>query len=386
VKPVTPFVLSALLGLSACGGKDKKVNNPGGSNGSVTSGGSLGGQDPANMDPIEGLDDIPKADPNAGNVPGANPGVEPEVDIGPGVKPPTLDMPQSEKDQKVNGHLGVGVSALGQATPDANTAVREAELALQIDESSVPAMVLLAHANYVKGYYDLSEDILKKALKRGGTSNKQAYFILGLIYERTEREDKAPLLYQNALTLDPNYKSALINLGVHHLRNKRYADAIAIYERLTGSLGVSSAAAWNNLASGYRGLSADFRATDMNRRNQLVLKAEETYRRSISANKNYAQAYYNMGLLYLDADPFPQATGEMDRLQRLKTAKNYLDEYRRLPGADLKLVDETAGVAQKLIDKEELLRKKQAEREAKRKAREAARKKNADLDSDEGFE
>jgi tetratricopeptide (TPR) repeat protein len=311
--------------------------------------------------------------------------VEPEVKI-PGVKPPTLDIDPAEKKRKVDAHLGVGDAALNQATPDANTAIREAELALQVDESNVPAMVMLAHGNYLKGYYDLAEDILKKALKRGGTSNKKAYFLLGLVYEHTDREDKAPLLYQNALTLDPNYKSALINIGVHHLRNKRYADAVAVYERLTGQLGVISAAAWSNLGSGYRGLSAEFTTTDMNRRNQLVLKAEETYRRAVSADKNYANAYYNMGLLYLDADPFPKGAGEMDRLKRLKTAKNYFDEYRRLPGADQKLVDETAGVAQKLIDKEELLRKKQAEREAKRKAREAARTKNADLDSDEGFE
>jgi tetratricopeptide (TPR) repeat protein len=157
---------------------------------------------------------------------------------------------------------------------------------------------------------------------------------------------------------------------------------------------MKDASVWTNLGSAYRGHSLDFATTDITMRNKLVLKAEESYKRAISRDKNYGNAYYNMGLLYLDADPYPVGNGEMDRVTRLKNAKTYLDEYRRLPKADQSLVDETSAVVQKLLDREALLRKKKADREAKVRALEEKKRKRAlekknkpdELDSDEGFE
>jgi hypothetical protein len=110
----------------------------------------------------------------------------------------------------------------------------------------------------------------------------------------------------------------------------------------------------------------------VNKRNELLRKAEEQYNKSKNINKNYAAAYYNLGLLYLDADPFPEGkSGEMDLIKRLQKAKNFFNEYRSMPGADNKLADEQVSVAQKLIDKEQRARQKAAEREAKQKARDA---------------
>lgn len=381
--------------LVACGGGDKKKKTTPASSGTVSDGTPMGPVvDPANIDPIDG---IPTADPNDRPPEPSDPSEpdpnDPEApDAPPEIKPPGLDISAAEKRAKVDVLLQ-NASASIQNNADPSRTISEAKAALQIDETSIDAMVLLAHGNVVKGFYDMAEDVLMKAFERGGKSNKKAFFLLGLVYEKTERLDKAPIAYQNALTLDPNYKSALVNLGVSHLRTKRYRDAVVIYERLTSSLGLDRAAVWTNLGSAYRGHSSDFVTTDINRRNQLVLQAEASYKHAISRDKNYPNAYYNMGLLYLDADPFPTASGELDRLVRLKNAKTYLEEYRRLPGADLKLVDQTAAVAQKLIDREEKLRKKQADREARRRALEEKKRKAAenggdddDFDSDEGFE
>ena len=229
-------------------------------------------------------------------------------------------------------------------------------------------MVLLAQANVIKKFYDQALDVLGKAAKRGGAKNRQVHFLFGLVYDKTNRPDEAFTAYQRAVTLAPNYKSALMNLGVHYLRNQRYSDAASAYERLTGQLNYTSAAAWTNLGSAYRGQAAASGLAEASR-NRLILKAETTYKRAISRNKNYPNAYYNLGLLYLDSDPFPQGSGEMDRLKRFKRAKTYFDEYRRLPGADTKRVDAVAATAQKLIDREERIRKKAAER-AKREAEE----------------
>jgi tetratricopeptide (TPR) repeat protein len=278
---------------------------------------------------------------------------------------------------------------------DPDLAIREASAALQADETSVDAMVLLAHGNFAKGYLDMAEDILGKALARGGSTNKQAHFLMGLILDRTDRLDKAMRQYEAAVAIDPNYSSAVMNLGVHYLRNKRYSDALTLYQRLTGELGYSSPAAFTNLGSALRGHSADFNTTDIAKRNDLLLKAEHAYKRAVSVKKDYGNAYYNLGLLYLDADPFPAGNGDMDRLKRLTQAKTYFDEYRRLPGADQTLADEQVGVAQKLIDREEKLRKKAADRAArdaakaaaaKKKAEEAAKKGKKPTDDDEGFQ
>lgn len=382
---VTRSLCTAALALvAACGGPDKgAATTPAGNPGPGVAG------DPANMDPDgyePGATDVEGGDPGAGGEPGGDGGEVGGDDAGePALRPPGVDLSPEEQARAVAKHVAAARQALGGATPDPDRAITEAEQALAADETSVEAMVLLAHANYVKGYHDLAEDILTKAFERGGKQSKEAHFLLGLVYERTERKDKAPAEYLAALAIDPNYRSALINLGVHHLANKRYADAVQVYERLTGDLGVNTPVTWTNLGSAYRGLSVEYALSDTNRRNQLLLAAERAYRRAISLAKNYALAYYNLGILYLDADPFPQGDGDMDRLARLRRAKTYFDEYRRLPGADQKLVDQTAATAQKLIDREELLRKRQAEREAKRRAAEEQRK-NQPAGSDDGFE
>ncbi len=399
----SPLIIGSalLLGAGACGGKDKsKGTTPsgGGSTGTVSDGSPLESNlDPANVDP-EG--DVPMADPNdkpperqADTSGPASSGGGGGKDDLPEIKPPGLDISPAERDRKVKKFMSSANSAL-QNNADPDRAIRDSKAALMVDETSIDAMVALAHGNIIKGYYDLADDVLQKAFERGGKSNKKAFFLLGLVFENTKRPGKAPLAYQNALVLDPNYKSALMNLGVNHLGSKRYKDAVVIFERLTSELGMKEASVWTNLGSAYRGHSLDFAGTDITMRNKLVLKAEESYKRAISRDKNYGNAYYNMGLLYLDADPYPVGDGEMDRVKRLKNSKTYLDEYRRLPNSDQALVDETTAVVQKLLDREALLRKKKADREAKRRALEEKKKKRAadkakakdEFDSDEGFE
>jgi len=298
-------------------------------------------------------------------------GEQAAYDPGPGPMPPGLDLPPEKKKAQVAEHVKRGQEGLDRAN-DPNFAIQEAKAALAIDETSVDAMVLLASANYAKGYYDQVEDVLNKALERGGAKNKKLHFLMGLIHEKNNHPEKALDSYQKAVALDPDYKSAVMNLGVHLLKAKKYQEAATLYERLTGELNFKTAAAFCNLGSAYRGLSAEFTTSDVNKRNELLHKAEDQYNKAKNINKNYANAYYNLGLLYLDADPFPEGkSGDMDLIKRLQKAKNFFNEYRSMPGADNKLADEQVSVAQKLIDKEQRARAKSAEREAKRKEREA---------------
>lgn len=354
MSPSSALLLAVAVSAAACGGKDKKgAAEPG----QASAGGGATGT----------------AQPGAGE--GAEPGEG-------GIKPPGLDLPASEKQKRVAEHLKRGQTAI-ETKNDADYAVNEAKQALAVDETSVDAMVLLAHGYYVKGYYDLVQDVLDKALARGGGNNKKLHFLYGLIHDRNKRPDQALEEYQKAVAIDPAYRSALMNLGVHLLRNKRFQEAVTLYERLTGQLAYRNAASLTNLASAYRGLSAESATSDVNRRNELLIKAERSYRQALVSNRNYANAYYNLGLLYLDADPFPEGRNDMDMIKRLQTAKTQFDEYRRLPGADQRLADEQVSVAQKLIDKEQRARQKAAERQAKQKerdAKDAAEKAKEDAD------
>lgn len=361
------------FGVAACGGKSKKESTLPAQTAQKTQNSVV---DPANFDPT-GDDTF-----------GATALNNQDEDDYQGPKPPGVDLTPEKRTQVVTSSLQTGQAALTRA--DSDQAIAEARKALEADETSVEAMVVLARANYMKGYLDLSEDILNKAIERGGERNKQVHFLLGVIYEKTDRKEDAPAKYQAALALDPNYQSALMNLGVSHLENRRYSDAISVYEKLTNELGVDTEVAWTNLGSAYRGKSVEYNLSNPSTRNEYILKAEKSYQKALSKKQSYKNAHFNLGLLYLDADPFPKGDDSIDTLERLKTARRYFNDYQKLSGSDQKLAEGVIAVTQKLINKEEKLRKKAAERAAKdaaRKAREeAGGDDDDDFDSDEGFE
>lgn len=372
VSPRLLCVLASLLLLAACPNRNKKSKTGPGATGS-NAGGPAHPEDAVpegglpGYVPPEGRDPAPE---NGSAKGGAETGDAAKP--APAIRPPGLDLAPAEKKRRVAEHLAKGKSALAGAGPAPDEAIRQAQLALSVDETSVEAMVLLADADIQKRYYDQAQDILEKALERGGSRTREVHFLLGLVHDRLDEPDKAFAAYRRAVVLSPNYKSALMNLGVHYLRNQRYADAQTVYEKLTGELGYRTAAAWTNLGSAYRGRSAELAPTDVGARNQMILKALATYRRALSVNKRYANAYYNLGLLYLDSDPFPvasngQRANEMDNLKRLQMAKSYFDQYRREPGADLKRVDAVAATAAKLISREERIREKRRQMEERRK-------------------
>src|SRR5690606_5194458 len=59
-------------------------------------------------------------------------------------------------------------------------------------------------------------------------------------------------------------------------------------------------------------------------------EAEAAIRKAMELRPNYAEAYFNLGVLYLDADPFPG----LDTVARLNKAIQNLAKYRELAPAD----------------------------------------------------
>ena len=268
---------------------------------------------------------------------------------------PTLDPDPAAAKTQVNAHLTIAKNALAQATPDGDLALREARMALTFDAANVDAAAMIAFAYYHKKLYDTSELVLDDLFKReSAKNNAQVYYVYGLVYDKTNRPERAQLAFEKAVGLDPNHQSALVNLGVHQLQQGQYGPAQQTFEKLTKQFNRNDAITLTSLGSAYRGRSADYPSGD-SQRDQFVRAAEGSYKRATQANANYGPAYYNLGLLYLENDPFP---GIADGMTRLNASKGFFDQYKNMPGVDIKLYDERMKDVTKLIKRLEKQNKK----------------------------
>ncbi len=368
--PVTSLAAILLtVGLAACGGKDKKASTtptkggdttqsmkdgaptgtpgPGGSGSGTGTGGTGGGS--------AGGVTLPGGTSNPGGD-GGGAAAEPAPVV---IVPPNLDPDPGQAKVAVDDHLKIARRALAQNTPDPDTALREARLALAIDAANVDAAAMVALAYYHKRLYDTAELVLDDVYKRAAAKkNANVLYTFGLVYDKTNRAANAQLAFKQAVELDRNHTSAMINLGVYSLRNKQYDDAAELFERLVQQFGRTDAVTMTSLGSAYRGKAANF--PPGGEHDSLLQRSEDSLKRAITANANYAPAYYNIALLYLDADPFPTSGGPMDTLQRLQSAKTYFDSYKALPGAEIKLYDERMKDVSKAVKREEKRRKSAA--------------------------
>jgi hypothetical protein len=176
-----------LLLAPACGGKDKPGTTTPAAGGGAAGGGANGGGELGEAGGGEAGGDAAFGPIGGGGAAGG--GAAGGGAGEPTVRPPGVDLTPAQQKEKVATNVKRGQAALAGAAPQPDVAIEAAKVALAADETSVDAMVLLAHANYLKGFDDQAEDILLKAFKRGGAENKQAHFVMGLIYDRTKRPE-----------------------------------------------------------------------------------------------------------------------------------------------------------------------------------------------------
>ena len=301
------------------------------------------------------------------------PGAEPAADAPPQkIRVPGMDLPPEQKAARVREHLSAAESAVRGNQPDA--AIREAQKALEVEETNAEAMIVLGHAYYLKNWDDKAEAILQIAKKQPeGERSARLWMLLGLIADRApndEREDDALAGYEKAAQLKADYVQAHTNRGAIYLERKRYADAVVAFEEVI-DIQKQNPRAHVNLGSAYRGRSADF-TKDAGQRDQFLRKAENEFKAAMAQNTTFAPAYFNLALLYLDADPFPG----IETLPRYQLAMRYLNEYKRLMGPTLKPgdpVDEYLAFAQKEHDKEVKRQEKKRKKAEKEKEKEKSK-------------
>lgn len=343
------------VAIAACGGGNKGgKTTPSGGGGTSGDQQSMNDKDPTG-EPGTGQPGGTPADPNAGQpTPDGSSGGSSD---GPPIVPPNLDPDPAQAKAKVDQHLQVARTMLSQSPPDAEGALNQAREALKQDATNVDAAAMVAFAYYHKKLYDTAELVLDDLFKReAAKNNAQVYYVYGLIYDQTNRPERALVAYKKAVELNPNHTSALVNLGVHQLKNSQYAEAQSTFERLTGQFNRNDAVTLTSLGSAYRGRSADFKS-GAPERDQWVRKAEDAYKRALQASSNYGPAYYNLGLLYLDTDPYPGIT---DPIARLNAAKSYFEQYKSMQGFDMKLYDSRIKDVDKAIKKAQKAAKKAA--------------------------
>jgi tetratricopeptide (TPR) repeat protein len=356
--------------VAACGGSDKKETTTPGkvaaggdasrpdqdhetSGGSIGAGGTTGAGGVVTTTPGSRGNGMPSAGAPGGNDT-AGGGPPPDVN-GPAVTMPNYDPDPVQARTQVDQHLQIARAALASPVPDPDGALREARLALSLDASSIDAAAMVAFAYYHKKLYDTAELVLDDLFKREtAKQNANVYYVYGLVYDHTNRPDQAVLSFKKAIELNPSHASALVNLGVHQLQNTQYAEALQTFERLVNQFGRNDAVTLTSLGSAYRGHAADYPAGSPDR-DDNVRKAEAAYKRALQSNSSYGPAYYNLGLLYLDNEPFP---GLADNLLRLNTSKSYFDQYKNMQNVDMKLYDDRMKDVTKAIKRAEKQQKK----------------------------
>jgi tetratricopeptide (TPR) repeat protein len=349
------------VAISACGGSSKPatttpagsgsgssndpqaMNSSGDTSGGVATGSSASGDAQSGSSTGSGMASV------------GGPTAPPEVPI----VFPNQDPDPAQAKAQVDAHLIIARQALSAPTPDGDTALREAKEALKIDAANIDAAAMVAFAYYHKKQYDTSELVLDELFKRpAAKQNANVYYVYGVLYDHTNRPEQAVLAFQKAVELDPKLGGALVDVGVHQLENKQYAQAQDTFKKLTQPpFSRSDATTMTALGSAYRGRSADY-APGSGDRNQYIQLAEASYKRAVQTDPNYGPAYYDLGLLYLDSDPFPSGSGTLDNLQRLNAAKGFFDNYQKVPGFDIKLYDERMKDVTKALKKAQKAAKK----------------------------
>jgi tetratricopeptide (TPR) repeat protein len=234
-------------------------------------------------------------------------------------------------------------------------AISEAKRALSRNERWVPAMIVLARAYYNLRKYELATSILDTAAQIDD-HNAQIYFIRAHL--ALARDDKPSALagFKAAVERDPNYASAWNDLAVQYLVVHNFDgaaqaanNAVQLQPRWTKAL--------INLGSALRG-------------QKQYDEAAKRYQDVIKMEPNNPDAWFNLGILYLDAEKL----GGLDNKARLEQAVRHLSRYKEVAASRLTKddpADSYIAEAQKAIEREQKRLDRQR-REAERNKAKAA--------------
>jgi type IV pilus assembly protein PilF len=154
-------------------------------------------------------------------------------------------------------------------------------------------------------------------------NNAELKFRIALVYaDYFNRLEDAVRYYQEAIRLKKDYSEAYNNLGTVYMRQRRWDDAIAMFQKALENLYYATPEmAYYNLARAYEEKGEDSRAI-------------EFYEMAIELKKHYLDPYGRLGLLYQKQGQYGPALRVFQQLraqlekQEPKTGKATQEELR----------------------------------------------------------
>jgi tetratricopeptide (TPR) repeat protein len=227
-------------------------------------------------------------------------------------------------------------------------AIRNLQSALAVDSDDVVAYTVLALV-YMEGTernrnrLDLAQLLVDEGKKR---DEKYAplWNASGLLKMKRGAVAQALADFRQAVTLDPQNFEARMNAAQIVLSSRNYNEAETQFREAL-KLRPKSYEATIGLGVALRGQATVFRAQAQNAEFARKLdEAEKTYNDAASLDKNRADAYYNLGLLYMDYrtnDPDAQKN-----IGQYKRARQYFQDFQsRADKSDPKAKDAQALIA-----------------------------------------
>lgn len=164
--------------------------------------------------------------------------------------------------------------------------------ALELNPSDPKARLKVAKMLvYSRDYSNAFREINK--VLRADAMNPEAYFLKGMIYkDLSDSSAKALSSFLTAVQIHPDYKDALFQLGL-------------LYDKMKDSVALLY---YENAYKADTGDVAPLYAKGMYyQARERYEEAKNEYRRSIQSDKNYTDAYFNLGYLLMQQDSLEHA-------------------------------------------------------------------------------
>jgi len=197
-------------------------------------------------------------------------------------------------------------------------AIRRSAEVMKKDEVNIDAVINIARA-----YLQLKKSDLTLYVVDQGLSVKKVpelYHIMAQVYIQRKSWQRAVAALRECLKLAPDFPEGLNNLGVVYQQVGDYSSAIAQLEKAT-QVAPGMLSSHLNLGNAYRGT-------------KQFKKAESAYLAALKLDQSYADAYFNLGILFFEN----QVSGLNDEVRLQKAVTNF-NQYKLLSGSELKRKD-----------------------------------------------
>jgi predicted O-linked N-acetylglucosamine transferase (SPINDLY family) len=127
---------------------------------------------------------------------------------------------------------------------------------------------------------------------------------IGLVHSSLDNAAAAADFFMKALAVEPDHPAALANLAQHYYRQKRDAEALALFDRLIGARPVAVAAIWAN-----RGIC-------LSRLGDLA-QAATSFERALALEPDSLGVHLDAAWTYVKRDEFGPALAHFDAARRI---------------------------------------------------------------------